>query len=302
VYITFVRLLYLGLPLGALYLGAHGHTPVAALVGHPDAPGARRLRRHMGRAGRLLLGAPDLRDPGVQSLVASTRPDALLSFFWPRRIPAAVLSIAPRGAFGTHPSLLPRWRGPDPYFWTLLEGDAQTGVTLHRLEPTYDTGAIVAQRRIPVLPGDNAWTLARRLDRPALELLAGCADALARGEALEGIAQDSTTATLAPTPTDRDMALDWHQPVEKILRTVRASAPYPGATARLGETYVEVVRARRASVEPPAALLPAEAYATAEGVAVRAADGGVLLESVRDEDGAPVDPAPLLGLALGQEA
>ena len=70
----------------------------------------------------------------------------------------AVLEVAPLGAIGVHPSLLPRHRGPDPYFWAIESGDLETGVTAHRLEEEYDTGAILAQRRLAIDASWNSWT------------------------------------------------------------------------------------------------------------------------------------------------
>src|SRR5690606_27864278 len=144
-----MRFLYLGLPLGAAVLLRAGHSPVACVIGHPDAPGMSRLRRRLPRE-TLLLGKPALDDLGVQDALASTRYDVLLSWFWPRRIPLALIERASRGAFGVHPSLLPRWRGPDPYFHAIAAGDATTGVTLHRLAEGYDTGAIVSRVAMPI--------------------------------------------------------------------------------------------------------------------------------------------------------
>jgi methionyl-tRNA formyltransferase len=254
----------------------------------------RRLRRRLGARGALVLGQPDLGEPAIRGLLASVRPDAILSFFWPRRIPAEVLALAPGGAFGVHPSLLPRWRGPDPYFWAIRSGDEETGVTLHRLGVQYDTGPIVAQWRLSIGADENAWQLARRLDAPALELLADCARDLDRGLALEGTPQPSEGVTSAPAPTDADLVIDWRHPAESIVRLVRAAAPYPGAAAMLGEQEVRVVDARVSTVAVPAALRPAEAWLGPEGVAVRAGSGAVLLERVRTEDGQPVNPAALL--------
>ncbi len=300
-----MRILYLGLPLGALCLAEAGYPPVAMGLGHPDAPGARRLRRRLGAgtggAMRLLLGRPDLGDPAVRRTLAACRPDALLSWFWPRRIPPDVLSMAPRGAFGVHPSLLPRWRGPDPYFWALRAGDRETGVTLHRLEADYDTGPIVAREVVPIAPDDDAYRLARRLDRPSLALLTGCARALAAGETLEGTPQIEAEATDAPMPDAEALAIDWRVPAEDVLRLVRAAAPEPGATAALGVTEVEVMGARPAAEPPPRALLPSEAWRSAEGLAVCTGDHrGVLLTRVRLPDGRAVDGEALMALVHGR--
>ncbi|MFW5920993.1 MAG: methionyl-tRNA formyltransferase [Polyangiales bacterium] len=296
-----MRILYLGLPLGALCLARAGHPPVVAATGHPREPGARRVMHRLGAAGALVLGRPRLDDAGVRRLLASARPDALLSFFWPQRIPAELLSpeAAPRGAFGVHPSLLPRWRGPDPCFWTVRCGDTDSGVTLFELTPDYDRGPIVEQRRVAVAPGEDAGRLAHRLDRLALELLCGCADRLARGERLEGTEQDEAQATEAPQPPDPDLAIDWHRPAEDIVRLVRAARPRPGASARLGDRVVEVVAARVAETPPPAALRVAEAWHAPEGLCVRAGEGAVVVERVRTDDGRELSGAEALAQPLG---
>jgi methionyl-tRNA formyltransferase len=270
------------------------------VVGHTDAPGMRRVRRRLGSGGTLILGRAELEDPAVHHALRSMTPDVILSFFWPRRVPPSLLALPTRGAFGTHPSLLPRWRGPDPYFWALRRGDTETGVTLHRLGPEYDTGLVVAQRRVAIRDGDDAWTLARRLDAPALELLVACVRDLHAGRPLEGVPQREDEATSAPVPTETDLAIDWRQPAEDIVRLVRAASPWPGATALLGQVEAQVVAARVSPLPPPAALRPAEAWSTPAGVAVRAGSGAVILERVRSLDGTPVLPEGLLGLRVPQ--
>jgi methionyl-tRNA formyltransferase len=185
-----------------------------------------------------------------------------------------------------HPSLLPRWRGPDPYFHAIAAGDAITGVTLHRLDAGYDTGAIVARREVPIRDRDDSWSLARRLDRPSLALLLECAAALARGDELRGQAQDGSLATEAPAPTEEDLALRFADcDAASLARLVRAGAPEPGAKVVLGETLVSVLRAREWSGAFPGGLLPGEAFVAPDATVVRAKRGGLAIERVRIEDG-----------------
>jgi methionyl-tRNA formyltransferase len=290
-----VRFLYFGLPLGAEVLRARGFIPRVACLGH-RMPGLRRARRLLAAhdlptdaAGALerplVLFKPDLSDATVRHALASARPDVILAWFWPQRIPEAVLALAPRGAFGVHPSLLPRHRGPDPYFHAIRAGDAETGVTLHRLEAAYDTGRIVLQRRLAIRPDDNAWQLARRLDRPSLALLVACAERLAAGDALEGEPQDEARATKAEQPDEQALCIDWGAAAEDVLRLVRAAAPAPMASTLLGDALFFVVRARAFDGALPGGLLPGEAARTPEGVVVVCGQGAVLLVEVEDEAG-----------------
>jgi hypothetical protein len=140
----------------------------AACIARPLMPGMRRLRRILADAGAPLLGRPDLTQPEVQHLLASTRPDLVVSWFWTKRIPMEVVRSAAGGGVNVHPSMLPRYRGPDPYFWTVLRGETETGVTVHRITAQYDEGPVLLQRAVTVPDGLDAWQLARRLDLPSL--------------------------------------------------------------------------------------------------------------------------------------
>lgn len=279
-----LRVAFFGLPLGALALHRAGITPCVVALGHPDAPGARRVRRLFSRSS-LLLAKPDLAAPEVQRAIQSARPNVILSWFWPRLIPASLLALPARGAFGVHPSLLPRWRGPDPYFWALLRGDSHTGVTLHRLAEAYDTGDLIAQHRVPITPDLNAWTLAKCLDAPGLRLLMEAAQQLAAGETLSGYPQDPSACTDAPAPDEDQLVLHWHDTARDIVNQVRALAPHPGAGATLGTEAVEVLAASIYDAAVPRVLEAGDAVLSARGVVIRAGEGAVLLERIRTEDG-----------------
>ncbi len=271
-----MKILYLGLPLGALMLLREGYDLVGACISRPTMPGMRRLRRLMAARNAPLLGRPDLTNPAVQSLLASTDPELVVSWFWTRRIPSTVLALAARGGVNVHPSLLPRHRGPDPYFWTLALGDEETGVTAHWITADYDQGEVLAQRRMRVPEHLNAWQLARALDRPSLETLRDVVRAIERGEA-HGVAQDETFATFAPRPSDEDCEISWDAPADQVLRLVRAAAPDPGAFTGFGDETVVVLSARLAD-RKLRGLEPGDAVLLRDGVAVVCADArGVLI-------------------------
>jgi methionyl-tRNA formyltransferase len=215
--------------------------------------------------------------------IRRAQPDLLVSWFWTTKVPRQILQIAP--GLGIHPSLLPRYRGADPYFWAIDSGDTFTGVTAHRLDAEYDTGAILARRELSIAPGWNAWQLARALDRPGLDLLRQIVRAYAGGTPPESAPQDERAATLAPSPSDDELAVRWAWPAVRIERRVRAAAPWPGAWTQVGERFLTLVRVR-ATAEFPRALAAGEAAVRSDGVAVvRAGDTAVeLLEARLDED------------------
>lgn len=289
-----MKILYLGLPLGALCLQREGHQIVAACISRPSMPGMRRLRRILARNEAPLLGRPDLTQPSVRSLLASTDPELVVSWFWTRRVPATVLALAAHGGINVHPSLLPRHRGADPYFWTILEGDTETGVTAHWMTSQYDEGDVIAQRRLPVPPDLTAGQLARHLDRPSLQMLCDTVRAVERGE-VASAPQDHSLATAAPRPSDDDCELVWDTPVDAVLRRVRAAAPDPGAFTGFGDDTVVILRARRAAT-PLRGLDPGDVVRTPEGVAVVCADGAILVLEAQREG----DPRRLAGAAVAE--
>lgn len=275
-------IVYLGLPLGALALLHDGHDVRVACISRPDLPGMRKLRRLMLARGGLVLARPDLNQPDVIEVLRSAKPSLVVSWFWTKKIPLDVLRLCRRG-FGVHPSLLPKYRGADPYFWAIAAGERETGVTAHVLTPRYDDGAILAQRRMPIPKDANSWELAKALDRPSLALMRDVTARYARGDSVPEIPQDDERATEAPAATDEDCELVWDWPVDDVIARVRAAAPEPGAFTGYNDQTVVIVKVRPAN-EVPLALEPGDIVETDEGVLVRAADGGVVVLEARGED------------------
>lgn len=289
-----MRVQYLGLPLGALTLLDAGAQFSAVVVGSRTAPGLRRLRRHLSRETLLLAGA-QLTDRRIQRILASARPDVGLSWFWPRQVPAPLLHALPRGCYGVHPSLLPRWRGPDPTFWAVAAGDTETGVSLHRLDANFDTGPLVRSVRLPIRSWDTGWSLARRLDRPGLALLREAHQMLLSGTFLPEQRQQEAFACDAPHPDEDQLTVRWNRPSDQIIRLIRAAAPAPGASALFESTEVRILQAEE-HFAAPRALAVGEAWKASDGIGVITADGAVLVTKVRLEH----DGWTLTGPALHQ--
>jgi methionyl-tRNA formyltransferase len=284
-----MRIAFFGLPLAAVLLAADGHEIAIAVLSRPDAPGARRISRLLGPSRVHAKG--DLDEPTLLGALAVVSPDLLVSWFWTAKLPIAAVRAARLGGVGAHPSLLPRHRGPDPYFAAIDQGDRETGVTVHRIEGEYDTGAVLAQIAVPINPECNAWQLARRLDRPSLALLRDTVSRLARGEVIDERPQQEKLATWAAMPSLSDCALQWRWPTEKILRRVRALAPSPGAFTELAGRFLTIHWVRRAHTYPRT-LAPGEATIVDDLAVVRTSDGAVALLS-GEIDGEILDAAQL---------
>jgi methionyl-tRNA formyltransferase len=266
-----LKIAYFGLPLGALLLHQDGHDLGPVVLSPVEAPGRRRLTRSLSGVLDSATAGPDF-DAEVSAALRAERPELLVSWFWTRKLPRAWLEQPPLGAIGAHPSLLPRHRGPNPYFWSIDAGDAEVGVTIHRLDQEYDTGHMLARRSLP-LGARDAWQLARALDRPTLALLRETTLRFARGERLEEIPQDERAATWAPEPTGEALRVDFGWATERVLRRIRALSPTPGVALSVLDVDLFVTRAER-ETNYVAALIPGEAQVSGT-LTLRTADGAV---------------------------
>jgi methionyl-tRNA formyltransferase len=148
---------------------------------------AGQLRRHWQRSGPRILpylalgfglsrpprGAlliQDVNGPGFHAALTAARPELIVTCHFDQILAPETLALAPLGGINLHPSLLPRHRGPVPAFWCLAEGTTP-GVTIHRLAPRIDAGAILAQQAVTLPPGLSALAAARHLHLAGVTLL-----------------------------------------------------------------------------------------------------------------------------------
>ncbi|RKH81663.1 methionyl-tRNA formyltransferase [Corallococcus sp. AB045] len=247
-----------------LALRAQGHDVVALVV----PAGIRGLRpldmEGWAELGRLFEAAP----PSVDVLLVSERahltprlaglkPDLLLCFFFPWRLPPEALAMPRLGAVNVHPSFLPRYRGPCPLGWALREDARELGLTFHRMDASFDTGPVLAQGMFPVKDEDTEEVVFEKLMLASRRLLPGVVERVARGDV--GERQAEADATFAPffEPAYRD--IDWRDSARSVHLKVRACR-FAGwregrgdARARLDGRWVRVQRTRAWRGEDPRA-------------------------------------------------
>jgi methionyl-tRNA formyltransferase len=223
---------------------------------------------------------PDrLRDPAAQAAIAALAPDLAVLADYGRIVPQALLDLPPHGALNLHPSLLPRHRGATPVPAAIAEGDAETGVSLMRMDAGIDTGPIVAQVRVPLDGSEIAPELEARLARIAGELLIASLPGWLDGS-LPAIPQAAEGASLTRPLRREDARLDATRPAAELARRIRAFQPWPGAwTEQPGGRLI--VHAAHPDAAVPAGADPGSLIAIGPDVALVTTEGALILDTVQ---------------------
>ena len=150
-----------------------------------------------------------------------------------RILPQSVLDVPRLGPFNVHGSLLPKYRGAAPIQWSVINGDAQTGVAIMRMEAGLDTGPIVSMCRTPIGEQETAGQLFERLAVLGADLLVTTLREIEAGRAT-GTAQNHAEATLAPMLTKENGHLDFSKTARLVSAQARGVDPWPGAYGLLG--------------------------------------------------------------------
>ena len=212
---------------------------IAAVFTHADDPKENTfygsVAQLCARHGIPVHAPEDANHPLWVERVAKLNPDFIFSFYYRNLLGEALLATARQGAFNLHGSLLPKYRGRAPANWVLVNGETETGVTLHRMVKRADAGAILAQQTVMIERSDTGLTLHAKLREAATQLLRDALPQLAQGK-LSETAQDESQATCFGRRTPADGKLVWQKPAEQLFNLVRAvTQPYPGAFCAVGE-------------------------------------------------------------------
>jgi methionyl-tRNA formyltransferase len=143
-------------------------------------------------------------------------------------LPQTILDLPPHGCLNVHTSLLPKYRGAAPIQWAIANGDAETGVTIMKMDAGLDTGPVLSTCRTPILPADDSQILHDRLAQLGAELLAETIPDFVAGK-IQPQPQPAEGSTYAAKIKKEDGQIDWNLPAEKIWNRLRAFTPWPGA-------------------------------------------------------------------------
>jgi methionyl-tRNA formyltransferase len=219
---------------------------VPLVLTHLDAPGENiwfeSVAQHAGWHGIEVLTPQDPNAPEIIEQVRSARPDFLFSFYYRCMLGAELLSLAARGAYNMHGSLLPKYRGRVPVNWAVLHGESETGATLHAMAIKPDAGDIVDAQAVPILPDDTAVEVFRKVTVAAEVALHRSLPALIAGTAPHR-PQELAAGSYFGRRGARDGAIDWRLGARAAHNLIRAVAPpYPGAYTEAQGMRLRILR------------------------------------------------------------
>jgi methionyl-tRNA formyltransferase len=217
----------------------------------------------------------DANTPEVIEHIRALKPDFLFSFYYRNMLKQAVLDTAARGALNMHGSLLPKYRGRVPVNWAVINGETETGATLHYMAAKPDAGDIVGQQAVPILADDTAADVFGKVTVAAAQVLDRHLPALVAGTAPR-LRQDLAAGGYFGGRKPADGRIDWAQTAARVHNLVRGVAPpYPGAFTPFAGGTLKILRSRLAGSSTAACRGPA-ICATDDGCVAVCADGTAL--------------------------
>ena len=209
---------------------------LVGVVTQPDRPQGRRREPQANAVKQLAAqqGIPVFQPEGVNSAESTEvlnrwRPDLLVLVAYGQILSENVLGIPERGGINLHGSLLPRYRGAAPVAWAIYDGETETGVTVIRMTPKLDAGAILSRAATPIRPDETAGELEARLAELGAPLVCSAVEAIATGK-IEAVPQDVTRQSRYARRLEKnDGLIDWSRSGRMICAQVRAMQPWPTA-------------------------------------------------------------------------
>ncbi len=210
------------------------HYPVVGVITQPDRPAGRGnlltpppVKVAAQQLGIEVLQPEKLRAPEAMQKLRDWNPDLIVVAAFGQILRPDVLNLPRHGCVNVHASLLPRHRGAAPIQAAILSGDSATGITIMLMDPGIDTGPMLSQRSIDILPDDTGGSLFEKLSALGGDLLLETLPRYLGGE-LQPQSQPAEGATYAPMLKKEDGLLDFTRPAVELERKVRAFSPWPG--------------------------------------------------------------------------
>lgn len=290
-----MKILFMGTPdIAAACLEAILHTgrhTVCGVYTREDKPVGRKqvltappVKQLAAARGIPVFQPRTLRDGQAAAQIRALAPDIIVVVAYGRILPKEVLDIPPFGAINLHVSLLPRYRGAAPVQWSVINGDAETGVTIMQLDEGLDTGDILKVAPVTIEENTTSGELFEQVTAVGAETLCRALDEIAAGT-LVPTPQDHDKATLAPPLSKEMAAFSFDRPARQLHNLIRGCNPWPVAYFTCGGKKVKV---RRSLCLPEAHGIPGQVLRT-KPLVVACAEGALELAEVVPEGSRPME-------------
>lgn len=227
-----------------------GIAEIVAVVCQPDRPAGRGLelkappvKRRAEALGLPVVQPAKIRTPEFAAWAQGLKADVGLVIAYGRILPKAILEAPRRGCINLHASILPKYRGAAPITWAVVNGEAETGVSLMQMDEGMDTGPVLAIHRIPIGPNMTADELAMELGPLAANVVREDLARAVRGE-IEAAPQDHAAATEAPMLEKENGRIPWEKRARQVHDHVRGMTSWPGAFTRAEGKLLKVLATR----------------------------------------------------------
>lgn len=297
-----MKILFMGTPDFAVLcleqMIADGHE-IVGVVSQPDKPKGR---------GHKLLPPPvkvcalehgiavyqplSLKDQALLPLLKETNPDLIVVVAYGKILPTYILDFPRYGCVNVHASLLPKYRGAAPIQWSVIQGEAETGVTTMYMERGLDTGDMILKASTKILPAETYGELHDRLAEMGAQLLHQTVIQIENGTAPRE-KQDDAASNYAPMITKETGHIDWRASAQTILNLIRGTNPWPMSYTRYGDEIIKVIRAEDggAASGKPGEVLSADK----RGIRVACGDGeSIFIAELQKKGGKRMDAASFL--------
>lgn len=185
----------------------------------------------------------DLENPYFIKTLEELEPDYFVVASYGKILPLALLKIPKKFPLNIHPSLLPKYRGPSPIHFAILNGDKYTGVTVFIINEQMDAGDIILQREIEISPEDDYLTLTQKLVNLAKSLIVEAIECVERGD-YKKVKQDEENASYTRLITKKDGLINWQEPAELIERKIRAFIHWPTTYTYYKNKLLKILKAK----------------------------------------------------------
>jgi len=179
-------------------------------------------------------------------------PDLLVVVAFGHILPKRILEIPRLGPINLHASILPRYRGPAPIQWAIINGENETGITSMLMDKGLDTGEMLTVERTPIHPEDTAGSLHDRLALLSADVLVKTLKGFQAGD-IRPIPQNHGDATYAPLLKKSDGQINWHHDAIRIERFIRGMTPWPGAFTFLENKRLKIYQTQPVALNQNAA-------------------------------------------------